>query len=758
MAPNNKNICHRAALAAALAILSGSGAQGAVITPELEAELAVRAPDEDVSVILSFSDRVNRRQFEMKDRLQRNSRLFNALKEKAVATQGTLRTLLQNNRARRVRELWVINGMAFTVPASLVRTLARLPGVESVRPDSILQAPETAAGNPAPPEWNLSAVGAPDLWSLGYSGAGVVVANMDTGVDPTHPDLAGKWRGGSNSWYDPHGEHASPYDPVGHGTQTMGIIVGGAIGGTAIGVAPDASWIAVKLYNDAGQATYSDIHLAFQWLLDPDGDPNTVDAPDVVNASWGLVGTEGRCITEFNQDIDVLKAAGTAIAFAAGNDGPAPLTSLSPANNPAGFSIGAVDPALVIANFSSRGQSACDGSIYPRVAAPGVNVKTSDLSFGGFPLYRVVSGTSYAAPHAAGAMALLAGAFPSANVAQLEMALIQSARDLGVAGEDNSYGYGLVDMPAAYQVLLAGSGTGNAPSITSTPPVTATEGSPYSYAVTASDTDGDTLTYSLDVAPADMRIHASSGLIAWTPSHVQLGSQTVTARATDPAGLFATQSFMITVTGLNVSPVAQDELYRMIQRGTLNIPAPGMLANDRDTNAGDTLSAVNFGALAPAGGTLVRNSNGSFSMTPPQSYTGTKRFTYQAQDNHGALSNVATVSITVSANRPPLAVNDTATAPVRRHSPSYVPVIINVLANDSDPDTAIDPANVINPASVTISNAPNKGGKVVVNANGTIAYSPKLNFTGKESFRYRVRDTYGTPANSNATDVSVTVK
>jgi bacillopeptidase F len=133
--------------------------------------------------------------------------------------------------------------------------------------------------------------------------------------------------------------------------------------------------------------------------------------------SWGLIGTAGQCITEFSGDIDALKTAGIAIAFAAGNDGPAPLTSLSPANNPPGFSTGAVDAAQAIASFSSRGPSACDGMVYPKLVAPGVNINTADLSFGGLPLYATVSGTSFAVPHAAGAMALLAGAFPKASPA-----------------------------------------------------------------------------------------------------------------------------------------------------------------------------------------------------------------------------------------------------------------------------------------------------------------------------------------------------
>ena len=80
-------------------------------------------------------------------------------------------------------------------------------------------------------------IGADELWDMGYSGQKIIVANMDTGVDLKHPDLTHKWRGGNNSWYDPHGQHKSPFDKDGHGTQTMGIIVGGDTEETTIGVA-----------------------------------------------------------------------------------------------------------------------------------------------------------------------------------------------------------------------------------------------------------------------------------------------------------------------------------------------------------------------------------------------------------------------------------------------------------------------------------------------------------------------------------------
>jgi serine protease AprX len=634
--------------------MSGAGAHAASIGMDLAAELAARGPQDEITIIATLTDRVTPRLYERADRSQRDTRLVEALRQKAAATQATHRVFLHNNGARQFRELWVINGFAVTARASVIRQLASRPGIELIRLDSTLEAPVTTSGSAAPPEWNLNAVRAPELWSLGFTGSGVVVANMDTGVDVHHPDLSAKWRGGENSWYDPHNEHPTPYDASGHGTQTMGIMIGGAAGGTAIGVAPDATWIAAKLYNDAGVARYSDIHLAFQWLLDPDGDLATLDAPDVVNASWGLTGTAGQCITEFSTDIEVLKAAGIAVAIAAGNDGPAPLTSLSPANNPPGFAAGAVDAELAIASFSSRGPSACDGTVYPELVAPGVNINTADLSFGGLPLYAVVSGTSYAAPHVAGAMALLAGAFPSASVAQLEAALTGSAHDLGVAGEDNSYGYGLADVEAAYRQLSA--------------------------------------------APA------------------------------------------------NQAPFASSDAWSMETGTTLDVAAPGVLGNDGDAD-GDTLTAVLD--AGPASGSLALDADGSFRYTPNAGFAGTDSFAYRAFD--GALhSDPSTVSITVNAsvNTPPLAQDDSAAAPVRKTT-SYAPKLIAVLANDTDPDGNLDPA------SVSIAAAPNKGGTVTVDADGTVSYTPKLKFRGKEIFKYTVRDQAGAPSNTATVTVSV---
>ena len=734
-------------------LLASGVAQAGVVAADLHKHLAVRSALDEVDVIIQLADREDLAAFNQPTRAQRLPRLVRALKARADRTQAPVANAARELGARNLKQLWSINALALRLPAARVQQLANHPAVQTIRLDGLLQAPVSAAGVSATPEWNLGAVKSPDLWALGWTGSGVVVGSLDTGVDALHPDLAPRYRGGTNSWFDPHGQHAAPYDAHGHGTQTMGLMVGGASGGTAIGMAPDASWIAVKQFNDAGQASYSQIHQGFQWMLDPDSEPATDDAPHVVNASWGFAGTAGQCIAEFNDDIGLLKVAGIGVVFAAGNDGPAPGSSVSPANNPQGFASGAVDETLSVASFSSRGPSACDGSVFPALAAPGANVNTTDLSFGGYPFYMNVAGTSFAAPHTAGAMALLAGAFPAASVAQLEAALRASARDLGDAGADNAYGNGLVDVLAAYRSL--GGDTNTPPQIESTPVTSATQGVAYLYDVQASDAQGEALNYALAQAPAGMSIDAANGLIAWTPSASQVGSHGVSVTVSDASGLQANQSFTIAVANVNDPPVAGADSYQTLQGATLSVAAPGVLGNDSDID-GDALTAQL--AAAPPSGALTLNANGGFTYTAAAGFAGTLSFGYRARDPAGALSAVATVTLDVIANRPPVTVNDSFTAP-RRISSTYAARILPVLNNDSDPDTAQDPANKIAPATVAIVAGPNQGGTASVIASGAnvgrISYKPRVGFRGIETLTYRVKDTRG--ATSNTATVSINV-
>lgn len=453
--------------------------QAGVVAPELERAMAARGTHADTAVIVRFAGALDPQSLAVTDRRARDNRLLLALKARAMGNRAAIAPFLAAQDIARVKDLWIINGLAATLSALAVKQLAMQPSVERIDADSSVQggraqlasAPSTprvdalppavgaagavlshaaAALRRASPGWNVAAVHAPELWALGHTGKGVVVGTMDTGVDLAHPDLRRSWRGGTNSWFDPHGEAAAPFDALGHGTQAMGVIVGDA----GLGVAPDARWIAVKLYNAAGRSRISDIHLAFQWLMDPDGDPSTVDSPDIVNASWTLSGRgAGACILEFDTDIRALRSTGIAVVFAAGNDGPAPGTSNSPGNNPDVLSVGAVDQDFAIARQTSRGPSACDGAMFPSLVAPGSSVRTADVSHGGLSSYATVSGSSLAAPHVAGVMALLAGAFPAASVDELENALLVGARHLGPAAADNTHGHGLADALGAFKAL-----------------------------------------------------------------------------------------------------------------------------------------------------------------------------------------------------------------------------------------------------------------------------------------------------------------
>ncbi len=353
-----------------------------------------------------------------------------------------------------------------------------------------------------------------------------------------------------------------------------------------------------------------------------------------------------------------------------------------------------------------------------------------------------MSGTSFAAPHAAGAMALLLSAFPNTAITDLEAALTQGATDLGPAGPDNSYGAGALNALAAYNILAASAGS--PPIITSTPLTSATQGVAYTYTVTATDPAGSALSFSLTTAPTGMLIDAASGVISWTPTGAQAGANAVTVRVVNALGLAATQSFTITVNP-NLPPTAGNDAYSILQDSTLSVAMPGVLTNDSDPEGKSVTAVLAAGATR---GTLTLNADGSLTYRPNAGVTGIDSFSYRAFDGV-QYSSAATVTLTVLANHAPVANNDSANAPVRG-SASYPPVVINVVANDSDAD------GNLNVASVAITTAPNKGGSVTVNANGTVSYTPKSGYRGTETFRYKVRDTLS--LQSNAATVTVSVK
>lgn len=399
------------------------------------------------------------------DRRERAARLVRQLKSDASQSQQGVRNTLRSKEsagsARDVRPFWIYNGIALIATADTIRELIARDDVESVEPDRVYTLASTSVAPASSGIWNLDLIGAPSLWSRGLTGSGAVVANMDTGVDLTHPALTGKWRGGSNSWFDPYNGSTTPYDLSGHGTATMGVMVAGNSSDNPVGVAPGATWIAAKIFDDAKppNAVTSKIHAAFQWLLDPDLTPATHDLPDVVNISMDL-GNPGTYDGQFAPDIQSLKAAGINVVCSAGNISVFKQsgTSTSPGNNPGAFAVGATDANDVIAGFSARGPSAFDGSFYPAVTAPGAGIRTTDL----YSTYASFSGTSFAAPHVAGAIALLKSALPGLTADQVETALKNSV--VGAAGPDNIYGYGRLNILKAYAYLaLPGdvSGDGN---------------------------------------------------------------------------------------------------------------------------------------------------------------------------------------------------------------------------------------------------------------------------------------------------------
>ena len=410
--------------------------------------------------------------------------LFRSLQQKAEATQGDfIEYLTERQSEGRVvdfKPYWISNLIRVDAPISEFQNIRKRDDVleiyynyeiELIEP--VRNQPDTQTINRGDPENGVQAVRAPEVWDLGYTGEGVLVATIDTGVDGNHPALAYRWAGVADpnyaghpewAWFDARfGQNSFPFDYSGHGTHTMGTVCGGAPG-DQIGVAPGAYWIAARAIDCGGgiSQTVADAIESFEWMIDPDGDPETNwDVPAVCSNSWGLITAHGYppCDETFWSYLDACEAAGIVILFSAGNEGYSGLRR--PADRATDdyrtCAVAAVDahnPSWPIADFSSRGPTYCtpggDPAIKPDIAAPGVDVRSAWPGGG----YYDLDGTSMASPHVNGVVALMRQANPDISVQDIKQIIYETAYDLGPTGEDNSYGWGMIDAYEAVQRVL----------------------------------------------------------------------------------------------------------------------------------------------------------------------------------------------------------------------------------------------------------------------------------------------------------------
>jgi len=446
------------------------------LSQDLKKRFQTLEENEYLSCLVMLKDQIGPRDLELHRKLktqkERHSSIIYKLKDKKERAQKDILIYLDEQKSKGLiksyQSFWIVNGILVTATKEEIEKIALRAEVEMIYPNYpvSLIAPvfEEANSSKSGARDYFQATGVGELWKMGYTGKGRLVCSFDTGVEWSHPALFYNWKGGLqggdiSSWFDPYGSNF-PVDANGHGTHTMGIMVGKTDAET-LGVAFDAEWIAAGVI-DRGknfEETVADILQAFEWAIDPDGDPETIDdVPDVINNSWGIpLAAKPPCDQTFWSAINNVEAAGIIVIFAAGNEGPSPMSLRTPADRATSptnsFSVGAVDAQVYgfpIAPFSSRGPSGCDGTtIKPEICAPGVGIRSSYL--GG--TYKALNGTSTAAPFISGAVALLREFNPESTVEEIKNALLFSSTDLGIKGEDNDYGWGLFNLKKALDFM-----------------------------------------------------------------------------------------------------------------------------------------------------------------------------------------------------------------------------------------------------------------------------------------------------------------
>jgi len=485
-------------LVSAVATASTSSAESARTNPNNKIDLTILESLEangHVEFILFLTDQADLSEAKyLTTKGEKGVFVYDRLTQVARESQSAIIDYLESQGAK-YRSYWVANMIWVKGDNQLLEVLASRTDVANLYSN-----PKIESNLPVPGgvfnevqvietvEWNIRRIRAPEVWALGFTGQNVVIGGQDTGYDWTHPALQGQYRGWDGqsashdyNWYDAihtgggacGADSGEPCDDHGHGTHTMGIMVGDDGGDRKIAVAPGAQWIGCRNM-DRGIGTPITYSECYEWFIAPTdvkgNNPDPLKAPHIINNSWSCPPSEGCTDTnELKTVVENVRAAGILTVHAAGNEGNK-IPRCGTINTPAAiydasFTVGATTVADIIAVFSSRGPAIVAGvtNLKPDVVAPGQNVYSS-LRGGG---YGTKSGTSMAAPHVAGLAALAISADPSlaGDIDKLElfitlMAIPKSSPEScgGISGTqipNNTYGYGRIDALGTIQILIS---------------------------------------------------------------------------------------------------------------------------------------------------------------------------------------------------------------------------------------------------------------------------------------------------------------
>jgi len=444
------------------------------LSEDLSREVA-ESTSEYLNVLIFLNEKAELASFANRSKREKRIGVVNSLQTVAKSSQIDLLTTLEKLQQRGdvidFRSFWVINAVRAQVKSSAILEIEKVSNVEEI--DIYPEFEVLSSSNRKPTEIessllsgssqpNHQAINAKRLWEMGYTGAGSKVLVIENSPCSVHPALTGNFLGNSvplaHAW-NSNADHTDcdPTPFIGSDSHANGVL------GIAIGLDPNTNDTLGVAFNSKWM--YGSYTIAsFEWALDPDGNPNTTsDIPDVINASI-YFGSKFNCSTSLQPLFESLEMADVSVIWAAGNSGPNTQSIPYPQNlvyslvDP--FAVGQVYHTQVLAGArwplhpgSSLGPSRCGGvgsyNIKPEVVAPAPGILTAD----GVGYQVTGNGTSFAAPHVAGAILLLREAYPNATAQELKSALYYTARDLGLVGEDNSYGMGIIDVFAAYLYL-----------------------------------------------------------------------------------------------------------------------------------------------------------------------------------------------------------------------------------------------------------------------------------------------------------------